>query len=403
MWCRRSFVVAFMGCLMAGPLFCAASRGQSRWAGAAQLAGPEGRRSGLPGRDMRGRDSTLSITFDDETTFTLTANARVAINDFVYRATARVPALFNVARGTGSLVASQTSNMKISTPKFNARHPRRAGVVEIPEGGDDHARINSFYPDANGSVGRIEVFNLDGAFRVVARLDRLRHPLGRTFALSSDFVSNLPAGGRPRPQCRAAAFLHAQYHLQMINQRRQLRQPAPDGGRTPQKQPALPKRDPLCKSKISGHCSLSPSCRESRQLQPRTRRPSVPGGPEPVRAAAAAARPPGHGHGPPRALLRSLPTVAYSNTVRGNCSCRMIDQSAVRPRAVTLHCRLPGHIEPLIVSLVNCAMIRQGVRPRIVIVGSTCRPAGLGRGAVRQSPDAALSPRARIRRPPGRR
>ena len=225
-----------------------------------------------------GRDSTLGITFDDETTFTLTANARVAINDFVYRDGAKGSALFNVARGTVAFVASQiakTGDMKISTPTSTLGIRGTTGVVEIPEGGDDHARIK-LYPDANGSVGRIEVFNLDGG-----RLGTLSR--GSTaFAIRSAGPSRFAAisvaispqeAARDRNVVRQLFSTH-NTGRQMINQRRQLRQPGLQRRPTQQKQPALPKQPALQKQ---NQRTLQPEPvlpREPRQLQPRTRQPA---------------------------------------------------------------------------------------------------------------------------------
>src|SRR5215475_13153612 len=63
-------------------------------------------------------NSTLNITFEDETTFSLSANSRIAVNDFVYAENgANNSALFDVARGTVAFVASQvakTGDMKIA-------------------------------------------------------------------------------------------------------------------------------------------------------------------------------------------------------------------------------------------------------------------------------------------------
>src|SRR4051812_11518341 len=52
-------------------------------------------------------NSTLGVTFNDSTTFNLTANARIAVDSFVYEDGGKAnAALFNVAKGTVAFVAA---------------------------------------------------------------------------------------------------------------------------------------------------------------------------------------------------------------------------------------------------------------------------------------------------------
>lgn len=112
-----------------------------------------------------GIDGTLGITFDDETTFNLSPNTTVTVDEFVYSpAGKKNAAVFNVARGTAAFVASQvakTGDMKIDTPTATMGIRGTTGLVEVPEGagavGASDARIK-LYPDSDGRVGRIEVF-----------------------------------------------------------------------------------------------------------------------------------------------------------------------------------------------------------------------------------------------------
>jgi hypothetical protein len=117
-------------------------------------------------------NGALSVTFDDETTLSLSANARIVVNDYVYEEGAKGnKAAFNIARGTVAFVASlvaKTGNMTITTPTATLGIRGTTGVVDVPEsaapGAADagEARIK-LYPDADGRVGRIEVFNPQGA------------------------------------------------------------------------------------------------------------------------------------------------------------------------------------------------------------------------------------------------
>ena len=117
---------------------------------------------------LTGANAALAITFDDETTITLTANARVTISEFVYEEGGGAnQALFNVARGTLAFVASKvakTGDMKISTPSATLAIRGTTGIVDVPfnaASGGGEARIK-LYPDADGRTGQIEVFNRQG-------------------------------------------------------------------------------------------------------------------------------------------------------------------------------------------------------------------------------------------------
>jgi hypothetical protein len=114
-------------------------------------------------------NSTLGITFHDATTFNLTANARITVDNFVYEdGGANNAALFNVARGTVAFVASavaKTGDMKIATPTATLGIRGTTGLVEVPEGAASAGQNNvaiKLYPDADGKVGHIEVNGRDG-------------------------------------------------------------------------------------------------------------------------------------------------------------------------------------------------------------------------------------------------
>jgi hypothetical protein len=114
-------------------------------------------------------NGTLGITFDDATTFSLRPNSRIAVDEFVYqeRGTNNVAA-FDVVRGTIAFVASavaKTGDMKIVTPTATIGIRGTTGVIEVPAAGATGAASQSIiklYPDADGRVGRIELFGRDG-------------------------------------------------------------------------------------------------------------------------------------------------------------------------------------------------------------------------------------------------
>jgi hypothetical protein len=115
-------------------------------------------------------NSTLGVTFNDATTFNLTANARITIDDYVYEDGGKQnAALFDVVKGTVAFAAAavaKTGDMKISTPTATLGIRGTTGLVVVPEGTTDTSANNvaiKLYPDADGKVGRIEVNGRDGS------------------------------------------------------------------------------------------------------------------------------------------------------------------------------------------------------------------------------------------------
>jgi hypothetical protein len=112
-------------------------------------------------------NSSLGITFDDQTTFSLSANTRIVIDAFVYReGGAGNNAVFNVATGTAAFVASlvaKTGDMKIATPEATLGIRGTTGIVEVPAAGGGAAPTVKLYADTDGHVGRIELFDRQGA------------------------------------------------------------------------------------------------------------------------------------------------------------------------------------------------------------------------------------------------
>jgi hypothetical protein len=113
-----------------------------------------------------GASSALGVTFDDETTFSLSANTRIVVDEFVYQEGGKSNAAgFNVAIGTAAFVASlvaKTGTMTITTPTAAMGIRGTTGVVDVPQGGATGAPAIKLYPDADGHVGRIEVFDRQG-------------------------------------------------------------------------------------------------------------------------------------------------------------------------------------------------------------------------------------------------
>jgi hypothetical protein len=116
---------------------------------------------------VTGANSSLGVTFDDETTFSLSANSRIVVDEFVYQeGGSGNAAAYSVARGTVAFIASQvakTGNMTITTPTATMGIRGTTGVVDVPDnaaaGGEAKIKL---YPDADGRIGQIEVFDRQG-------------------------------------------------------------------------------------------------------------------------------------------------------------------------------------------------------------------------------------------------
>jgi len=112
--------------------------------------------------------ASLGVTFSDDTTFHLSANAKITIDTYVYDPAGKQnKGVFDVGRGTVAFVAAavaKTGDMQITTPTASLGIRGTTGVVEVPEGGAAGGSANNIklYPDADGRVGRIEVSDRQG-------------------------------------------------------------------------------------------------------------------------------------------------------------------------------------------------------------------------------------------------
>jgi hypothetical protein len=113
--------------------------------------------------------AALSITFNDDTTFRLSANAKITIDTYIYDPNGKQNAgAFDIAKGTVAFVAAavaKTGDMKITTPTATLGIRGTTGLVEVPEGATAANANNvaiKLYPDADGRVGHIEVNDRQG-------------------------------------------------------------------------------------------------------------------------------------------------------------------------------------------------------------------------------------------------
>jgi hypothetical protein len=81
-------------------------------------------------------NSTLGVTFNDATTFKLTANARIEVDSFVYEDGGKQNgALFNIVQGTVAFAAAavaKTGDMRISTPSATLGIRGTTGLIVVP-------------------------------------------------------------------------------------------------------------------------------------------------------------------------------------------------------------------------------------------------------------------------------
>jgi hypothetical protein len=132
-------------------------------------------------------NSTLGVTFSDETTFNLTANATITVDNYIYEDGGKQnAALFDITKGTVAFVASavaKSGDMKITTPTATLGIRGTTGLVEV-NGAAGAGHNIKLYPDPDGHVGTIDINDRSGA------------RLGSLTQGSSGFTIRRGAGGR---------------------------------------------------------------------------------------------------------------------------------------------------------------------------------------------------------------
>ncbi|QQO37833.1 FecR domain-containing protein [Bradyrhizobium diazoefficiens] len=136
-------------------------------------------------------NSSLGITFNDATTFNLSASAKITIDNYVYEDGGKQnSAIFDIGKGTVAFVAAavaKTGDMKIATPTATLGIRGTTGVVDVPENAAANSANNvniKLYPDADGRVGHIDVNDRTSGTR-----------LGALTQASSGFAIQPGAGG----------------------------------------------------------------------------------------------------------------------------------------------------------------------------------------------------------------
>lgn len=120
-------------------------------------------------------NSSLGITFNDATTFNLSASAKITIDNYVYEDGGKQnSAIFDIGKGTVAFVAAavaKTGDMKIATPTATLGIRGTTGVVDVPENATAKSTNNvniKLYPDADGRVGHIDVNDRTSGTRIGA-------------------------------------------------------------------------------------------------------------------------------------------------------------------------------------------------------------------------------------------
>jgi len=120
-------------------------------------------------------NSALGITFNDATTFNLSASAKITIDNYVYEDGGKQnSAIFDIGKGTVAFVAAavaKTGDMKIATPTATLGIRGTTGVVDVPENATANTANNvniKLYPDADGRVGHIDVDDRSSGTRLGA-------------------------------------------------------------------------------------------------------------------------------------------------------------------------------------------------------------------------------------------
>jgi hypothetical protein len=228
--------------------------------------------------------STLGVTFNDATTFNLTANARITVDNYVYEDGGKQnAALFDITRGTVAFVAAavaRNGDMKITTPSASLGIRGTTGLVEVPEGANAAGGHNiKLYPDPDGRVGHIDVS------------DRSGNRLGSLTQGASGFTIRPGAGGRvtaaplmisPQQAARDRGIVRQVQAAQVVGrqvvtQQRALRRANPNRNNQPNnpaRQPGPQRQNNLQQRPNSRQQPGSPN-RPGQQGQPQ--RPPVPG------------------------------------------------------------------------------------------------------------------------------
>jgi hypothetical protein len=106
---------------------------------------------------LTGADGRVSINFTDGTSFNLTNNAKMTLDEFVYDPNGKSNStLFNLTKGTFTFVAgkvAKTGNMKIETPVATLGIRGTTPHVEISDGGT--VKVSTLIEEGKSKVTKV--------------------------------------------------------------------------------------------------------------------------------------------------------------------------------------------------------------------------------------------------------
>ena len=272
--------------------------------------------------------SKLGITFNDATTFNLSANSTISIDNYIYQDGGKDNAgIFDIGKGTVAFVAAalaKTGDMKITTPTATMGIRGTTGVVEVPENASATSTNNvaiKLYPDPDGHVGRIEVNDRAGTRLGALTLGTsgftIRPGMGGGRVIAAPLAISLQQARRDQGFVRE---LHAAQRTgrQIVTQQRALRRAKqirnnPSRPQTPQRPnglPGQPGQPPLPAIPNRQGQQQTPANPQQRagQSQPPGQRPDQPQrGTRPQRPGQPAGQPQRQGGQPETPLQQGLP------------------------------------------------------------------------------------------------
>ncbi|MDN4999504.1 FecR family protein [Bradyrhizobium sp. WYCCWR 12677] len=108
---------------------------------------------------LTGADSRVSINFSDGSSFNLSSNARMALDEYVYEPDGRSNAtFFNLARGTATFVAgkiAKTGDMKVDTPVATMGIRGTTPHIEISDDGE--VKFSTLIEEGKGKLAKKRV------------------------------------------------------------------------------------------------------------------------------------------------------------------------------------------------------------------------------------------------------
>ncbi|MET4275418.1 hypothetical protein ABIB68_001371 [Bradyrhizobium sp. F1.2.2] len=247
-------------------------------------------------------NSSLGITFDDATTFNLSASTKITIDTYVYEDGGKHNAgIFDIGKGTVAFVAAavaKTGDMKITTPTATLGIRGTTGVVDVPEGGAANKANNvniKLYPD--GRVGHIDVDDRTSGTRLGALTQGASGFAIRPGAAAAGVMrfAAVPITIAPQQIARDRGFV-GQVHLaqttgrQIVTEQRDFRRANPTASPRIPRPFQPPQQQQLRPNTAPGQQPQRPNGQPGQNNRPGQQQPGAPGRPrQPARRPAAAA------------------------------------------------------------------------------------------------------------------